>query len=95
MELDKTEPLKEECRHFLDCVASRKTPLSDAQEGLRVLRVLDACQQSLERPAAAGAVPSGARRPRPQPTISSTPAPLLTRLARSARGPRSGTFRTL
>ena len=54
VELDKAEPLKEECRHFLDCIASRKTPLSDGREGLRVLRVLDACQQSLERPAAAG-----------------------------------------
>ncbi len=53
VELDKAEPLKEECRHFLDCIVSRKTPLSDGREGLRVLRVLDACQQSLERRAAA------------------------------------------
>jgi UDP-2-acetamido-3-amino-2,3-dideoxy-glucuronate N-acetyltransferase len=49
VELEKSEPLKAECRHFLDCVATRKTPLSDGKEGLRVLRVLDACQQSLER----------------------------------------------
>jgi UDP-2-acetamido-3-amino-2,3-dideoxy-glucuronate N-acetyltransferase len=41
------EPLKEECRHFLACVASRKRPMTDAEEGLRVLRVLDACQRSL------------------------------------------------
>jgi UDP-2-acetamido-3-amino-2,3-dideoxy-glucuronate N-acetyltransferase len=47
VELEKAEPLKQECRHFLDCVAQRKTPLSDGCEGLRVLRVLDACQQSL------------------------------------------------
>ena len=63
VELDKAEPLKEECRHFLDCVASRKTPLSDGREGLRVLRVLDACQQSLERRAAAAV----ARPRRPPP----------------------------
>jgi UDP-2-acetamido-3-amino-2,3-dideoxy-glucuronate N-acetyltransferase len=44
---DQREPLKEECRHFLACVASRKRPVTDAEEGLRVLRVLDACQRSL------------------------------------------------
>ncbi len=62
VELDQAEPLAEECRHFLDCVAGRKAPLSDGREGLRVLRVLDACQQSLERPA-----PSAAQAP-PPPT---------------------------
>jgi UDP-2-acetamido-3-amino-2,3-dideoxy-glucuronate N-acetyltransferase len=45
--LDACEPLKEECRHFLDCVISRRRPTTDAREGLRVLRVLDACQRSL------------------------------------------------
>ena len=48
VELEKAEPLKQECRHFLDCVANRRTPLSDGSEGLRVLKVLGACQQSLE-----------------------------------------------
>lgn len=47
VQIDQREPLKEECRHFLDCVASRKPPLTDGEEGLRVLRVLDACQRSL------------------------------------------------
>jgi UDP-2-acetamido-3-amino-2,3-dideoxy-glucuronate N-acetyltransferase len=45
--LDACEPLKEECRHFLECITSRRQPTTDAQEGLRVLRVLDACQRSL------------------------------------------------
>jgi len=49
VDLPQAEPLKEECRHFLECVASRRTPQSDGHEGLRVLRVLDACQASLER----------------------------------------------
>ena len=35
------EPLKSECQHFLDCVASGETPFSDAEEALRVLRVLE------------------------------------------------------
>ena len=48
VELEKAEPLKQECQHFLDCVANRHAPLSDGCEGLRVLKVLDACRQSLE-----------------------------------------------
>jgi UDP-2-acetamido-3-amino-2,3-dideoxy-glucuronate N-acetyltransferase len=44
---DQAEPLKEECRHFIECVASRNRPVTDGEEGLRVLRVLDACQRSL------------------------------------------------
>jgi UDP-2-acetamido-3-amino-2,3-dideoxy-glucuronate N-acetyltransferase len=45
--LEAAEPLKKECEHFLECVASRQTPLTDAAEGLRVLSLLDACQRSL------------------------------------------------
>ncbi len=41
------EPLREELAHFLECVESRRTPLTDGENGLRVLRVLDACQRSL------------------------------------------------
>ena len=47
VELPTQEPLKVECQHFLDCIASRKSPLTDGREGLRVLSVLDACQRSL------------------------------------------------
>jgi len=42
-----TEPLLEECRHFLECVASRKEPLTDASSGIEVLKVLHACQESM------------------------------------------------
>ena len=46
--LDATEPLRNECREFLDCMETRRPPLTDGCEGLRVLRVLSACQQSME-----------------------------------------------
>lgn len=46
--LDLVEPLKAEAEHFLDCVRSARTPRTDADEGIRVLEVLDACQRSLE-----------------------------------------------
>lgn len=45
---DRNEPLRAECDHFLQCVASRMTPRTDGEEGLRVLSVLQRCQQSLE-----------------------------------------------
>ena len=41
------EPLRNECRHFLECIASGAQPQSDAEEGNKVLFVLDACQTSL------------------------------------------------
>jgi UDP-2-acetamido-3-amino-2,3-dideoxy-glucuronate N-acetyltransferase len=42
-----TEPLREECAHFLECMKSRKSPLTDAQSGIEVLKVLHACQSSI------------------------------------------------
>jgi UDP-2-acetamido-3-amino-2,3-dideoxy-glucuronate N-acetyltransferase len=45
--LDDREPLRAECQHFLDCVETRTSPVSNGAEGLRVLRVLDACQRAL------------------------------------------------
>jgi UDP-2-acetamido-3-amino-2,3-dideoxy-glucuronate N-acetyltransferase len=46
--LDAVEPLAEECRHFLECVQTRKRPRTDGEEGLRVLQVLQQCQQAME-----------------------------------------------
>jgi predicted dehydrogenase len=42
------EPLRIECTHFLDCVRSGTTPRSDGESGLRVVRVLEALQKSLD-----------------------------------------------
>jgi predicted dehydrogenase len=42
------EPLRLECEHFLDCVREGRTPLSDGVSGLRVVRVLEGLQQSLD-----------------------------------------------
>src|SRR5262249_54352904 len=47
VDLPEREPLAAECRHFLECVASRTAPVSSGEEGLRVLRVLVACQRAL------------------------------------------------
>lgn len=42
------EPLRCECEHFLECIASRKQARTGGEEGLRVLQVLNGCQESLE-----------------------------------------------
>ncbi len=43
------EPLRLECLHFLDSVSLAKTPLTDGREGARVLKVLNAAQESLDK----------------------------------------------
>jgi UDP-2-acetamido-3-amino-2,3-dideoxy-glucuronate N-acetyltransferase len=43
------EPLALEMRHFLDCVTTGRAPRTDGASSLAVLRVLEACQRSLER----------------------------------------------
>jgi predicted dehydrogenase len=42
------EPLRLECLHFIECVRERRRPLTDGVGGLRVVKVLDAAQRSLE-----------------------------------------------
>ncbi|HXG67263.1 MAG TPA: Gfo/Idh/MocA family oxidoreductase [Blastocatellia bacterium] len=45
--LEKAEPLRRECVHFLECIKTRRRPLTDGESGLRVLKVLDAAERSL------------------------------------------------
>ena len=42
------EPLKQECQAFLDAVAQGKPALTDGNEGLRVLKILDRAQKGLD-----------------------------------------------
>jgi predicted dehydrogenase len=42
------EPLRLECEHFVECVRTGAAPRSDGPSGLRVVRVLEALQRSLE-----------------------------------------------
>ena len=47
--LDMREPLQLECAHFIECIQSGTRPLTDGENGLRVLRVLAAGEKSLQR----------------------------------------------
>jgi predicted dehydrogenase len=42
------EPLRVECEHFIDSIRSGNRPRSDGQSGLRVVRVLERLQHSLD-----------------------------------------------
>lgn len=49
IKIENKEPLLEEAKHFIECINKRKKPKTNGQEGLLVLKVLDACQKSLEK----------------------------------------------
>lgn len=46
--LPTTEPLLLECQHFVDSINNGTPPRSDGRDGLQVVQVLEAAQQSLE-----------------------------------------------
>ncbi len=46
--IEQVEALKTEAAYFVDCVANNKTPFNDGQAGLRVVKILEAADQSLK-----------------------------------------------
>jgi len=46
--VEEVEPLKTECRHFLDCIKSGAKPESSGLEGLKVVQILEAATKSLK-----------------------------------------------
>jgi len=46
-DIPESEPLRSECEHFPECIAAGQIPRTDGREGLRVLKVLNAGQRSL------------------------------------------------
>ena len=42
------EPLRSECRHFLECIDSGQEPSTGGHEAVSVIRVLEAMQRSLQ-----------------------------------------------
>jgi predicted dehydrogenase len=47
--LDNTEALQTEARHFSDCVINNSQPETNGEAGLRLLRMIEAAEQSLHR----------------------------------------------
>jgi len=48
IKIKEKEPLKSECEHFIECIENRKQPQTGGNNGLRVLKILEACQSSLK-----------------------------------------------
>jgi predicted dehydrogenase len=46
--IEATEPLKTQCRHFLECIKTGNRPISSGIEGREVVRVLEAVNRSIE-----------------------------------------------
>jgi predicted dehydrogenase len=47
------EPLKVECQHFLDCITTGATPISNGEHGLELVKILEASSDSLRHHGAA------------------------------------------
>lgn len=45
--IDQTEPLKKMAHHFLECIETGSAPLTDGQNGLKVVRLLEQSQKTL------------------------------------------------
>jgi predicted dehydrogenase len=46
--IDTSEPLKNQCHHFLECISQGHKPVTDGQAGLEVVRVMVAVNRSLK-----------------------------------------------
>ncbi|MCK5707167.1 MAG: Gfo/Idh/MocA family oxidoreductase [Candidatus Aureabacteria bacterium] len=44
--VDTYEPLRKEMEHFAECIETRNTPLTDGENGLRVVRTIEAAEKS-------------------------------------------------
>lgn len=46
--IDQCEPLERMCRHFIDSIENDSKPITDGEAGLRVVKVLEACNESMK-----------------------------------------------
>lgn len=86
------EPLSIECAHFIDCILDNKPILTDGNDGLRVVQILEAGQESLKNngiPINVGDFQCPTRK-----SILPTNQPISTSPVKSAKVRKSGIFRT-
>ena len=60
--LKQEEPLKSECQHFLDCIREGISPLTNGNQGLELVRILEASSVSLKQGGGPVALPAGLSR---------------------------------
>ena len=69
------EPLKIECQHFLDCIRQGLTPLTNGEQGLKLVKILEAASASLKRNGASVNLNLAARDTSETPAWAPAPAP--------------------
>jgi len=47
-EVDKSEPLKNQAQHFLECILEHKQPITSGEDGINVVKVLNLAEKSLK-----------------------------------------------
>ena len=68
------EPLKIECQHFIDCINHKAKPISSGQQGLEMVKILEASSLSLkQKGAAVELVSPGKSHPKPNKLNSLPP----------------------
>jgi UDP-2-acetamido-3-amino-2,3-dideoxy-glucuronate N-acetyltransferase len=67
VKVEKAEPLREECAHFLACISTRQRPRTDGREALRVLTVLQQCEDAVNLPSKNGGAHAPSAEPKDEP----------------------------
>ena len=70
------EPLRSECQHFLDCIRDGITPLTDGNQGMELVRILEASSESLKLGGSPVQFTAGVNGVRPVRTLSGRPTRL-------------------
>ena len=47
--IESTEPLRNQCMDFIECIEKNVNPKANGEEGLKIVKVLEAAQRSLEK----------------------------------------------
>jgi len=87
--VNQEEPLKRLTQHFLDCIETGQEPISNGEQGLELVRILEASSKSLEsngvpvyysrdqkKSATAKGAKAGAKKPSKRPSTKKQPAKL-------------------
>lgn len=48
LEVEEKQPLREECLHFIECIQEERRPRTDGEEGLKIVKILEAAQRSMK-----------------------------------------------
>ncbi|WP_445475522.1 Gfo/Idh/MocA family protein [Methanococcoides methylutens] len=46
--VEQSEPLKNQVKHFLECISKNKQPITDGYAGFKVIKILEAAEESLQ-----------------------------------------------